>query len=182
MELLGIALGPLIVTVLRLLVPLTILRWPFWGGVAAMLLDSVDIIIVYFIGQGDFENYHHTDKLLDSYFLAFMAYHSWRNWTGLERRLALGLFAWRMAGFLLFEITGHRWILLVFPDLFMWWWLFVAGRDQFKPAWEITQRRTAWVIGLMLGPKLIQETILHIWQLKPVQIMHDFIKDVFNMS
>jgi hypothetical protein len=170
------------VTVLRLLVPLAIFRWPFWGGIAAMLVESVDIIIVYFIGQGDFENYHHTDKLPDSYFLAFMAIVSWRNWRGLEKNTALGLFVWRMLGFVAFEITGYRWLLLVFPDLFMWWWLFAAERDQFKPGCTIPHRRSAWVIGLMIGPKLLKESILHVWLIKPGQVMQDFMKDMFNMN
>jgi hypothetical protein len=181
MELLGMAVGPLIVTIIRLLVPFTIFRWPFWGGVATMLVDSVDIILVFWIGQGDFKSYHRTDKALDSYFLVFMAVYSWIYWKGLEKKIALGLFAWRMIGFVAFEITGLRWLLLLFADLFMWWWLFVAGRDQFKPGWTITRKRTGWVIGLMIGPKLLQETILHIWELKPVQIMSDFGKGLLNI-
>lgn len=180
MELLGIALGPLLVIILRLAVPFAIFRWPLWGGIAAAVVDSVDVILVFLIQQGDFEDYHGTDKLLDSYFLVFMAIYSWKRWKGLEKRISLALFGWRMIGFVAFEITGTRWLLLVFPNLFLWWWIFVAWRDRLKPTLEITNKRAALVLAIMVGPKLLQETILHIWQLHPVTIMQDFFSGLLD--
>ena len=179
-EVFGIALGVIIITILRLAVPFTIFRWPLWGGIASAVLDSVDIIIIYLMDLGDFKNYYGTDKILDTYFLVFMAVYSWKRWKGLEQRISLALFGWRMIGFVLFEITGTRWLLLVFPNLFLWWWVFVAWRNKFKPAWEVTNRRAGIILAVMIGPKLLQETILHIWQLHPVTIMQDFFTDIWN--
>ncbi|MGY8879186.1 MAG: hypothetical protein ACKVKV_00760 [Dehalococcoidia bacterium] len=45
---------------------------------------------------------------------------------------------------------------------------------------EITYQRAAIVLAIMLGPKLLQETILHLWQLHPVPIMRDFFIDFWN--
>jgi len=45
---------------------------------------------------------------------------------------------------------------------------------------EITYQRATIVLAIMLGPKLLQETILHIWQLHPVTIMQDFFTDLWN--
>ena len=180
MELFGISLGVIIVTILRLVVPLTIFRWPLWGGIASGVVDSIDVILVYLLGFGDFKSYHSTDKVLDTYFLVFMGFYSWRNWKGLDRQISLGLFGWRMIGFVAFEITGTRWLLLVFPNLFLWFWVFVAWRNRFKPTWELTNQRAGIVLAVMIGPKLLQESILHIWQLHPVTIMQDFFTDLWN--
>lgn len=38
-------MAALIVIALRLVVPLTILRWPLAGGLASMVLDAVDVIL-----------------------------------------------------------------------------------------------------------------------------------------
>lgn len=180
MEILGIAAGPIIVTILRLVIPLAIFRWPLWGGIAAAVIDSIDVILIYLLDLGDYENYHGTDKILDSYFLVIMAFYSWRRWKGLEQRISLALFGWRMIGFVAFEITGVRWLLLVFANLFLWWWVFVAWRHRFKPRWELSNRSAAIVLAVMIGPKLLQESILHIWMLHPVTIMQDFFTDLWN--
>jgi hypothetical protein len=178
MEILGIALGPIIVTTLRLVVPFAIFRWPLWGGIASAVLDAIDVILIHFLQLGDYRNYHGTDKYLDSYFLIFMGIYSWRRWKGPEQKIALGLFGWRMIGFVAFEITGARWLLLVFPNLFLWWWIFVAWRKRFKPNWQITNKTAAIVLAIMIGPKLLQEMIFHIWLLHPVTIIVDFFSDL----
>jgi len=180
-ELLGIPLGVVLVTSVRLVVPLVIFRYPFWGGVAAIVLDAVDVILIYLMDLGDFQNYHGTDKLLDSYFLVFMLICSLRKWAGLEKRISLTLFGWRMIGFVAFELTGLRWLLFVFPNLFLWWWMYVEWRNRYKPGLEITTTRAAIVLSLMIGPKLLQEAILHIWQFHPVQILQQFFIDVWHL-
>ena len=48
------ALGPLILITLRLIGPLTILRWPLAGGIGALLLDAVDVIMVDALGANAF--------------------------------------------------------------------------------------------------------------------------------
>ncbi|MEZ4492279.1 MAG: hypothetical protein R3C29_03060 [Dehalococcoidia bacterium] len=57
------------------------MRYWFWGGVVAMLLDAVDVILIDALGLGGFGgHYHRTDKLLDSYYLALEMVVAWR-WT-----------------------------------------------------------------------------------------------------
>jgi hypothetical protein len=182
MEILGFALGPILVTILRLVAPFTIFRWPLWGGIFAGVVDAVDIILIYLLNLGDYRNYHRSDKILDSYFLVFMAVYTWRRWRGLERNIALGLFGWRMIGFVLFELTEARGLLLIFPNLFMWWWIFVAGRDHYKPSWEITPKRASIVLAVLFIPNMLSELILHFWQLHPVTITVDFFQDLFNRA
>lgn len=177
-DVLGYALGPVIVTVIRLLVPFTILKWPFWGGLLSAILDAIDVILTFFFQLGDYKHYHQTDKVLDTYFLVFMVIVA-RKWKLLERKIAFSLFGWRMIGFVLFEATGVRPLLLIFPNLFLWWWLFVAGRDKFAPKWEVTPKRALMVLAIMLLPKLTQEFILHFLQLQPTVIGREFIRSLF---
>ena len=62
--------GELIVIGLRLVIPLLILRWPLFGGVTAMILDALDVVLIEAIGLGGFGgHYSELDKLLDSYYL-----------------------------------------------------------------------------------------------------------------
>ena len=53
----------LIIILIRLIVPLTILRWPLAGGLFSMLLDALDVVLIEMIGQGGFEHYAALDKM-----------------------------------------------------------------------------------------------------------------------
>jgi len=60
-----LTLGQSVVIALRPRVPLVIQRFPFWGGVAAMLLDGTDVIIVELFGSGGMGNHYlQLDKVL----------------------------------------------------------------------------------------------------------------------
>jgi len=107
-------MAALIVIGLRLLVPLSILRWPLAGALASMLLDAVDVILVDAIasvlGQpGEFGPlYAQIDKWLDLWYLSLelVVTRRWRE--PLVRRAAAGLFTWRLIGVILFEITASH--------------------------------------------------------------------------
>lgn len=165
-ELLGLALGPLIVIIVRLLVPFTIFRWPFWGAVASVIVDALDVVTITFLGLGNFSNYHLMDKMMDMYFLFFMVIVS-RKWGKLERNIAWGLFAYRFIGFVAFEVTQIRVLLLIFPNLFEFWWLFVAGRDKYYPKFAINTKKAIIILAILLVPKLAQEIGLHFLELQP---------------
>lgn len=164
-----LTLGQTVVIALRLVVPLVIPRFPFWGGVAAMLLDGTDVIIVELFGSGGMgEHYHQLDKILDVYYLGLEAWVSLRWTERLPRLVSLGLFTYRLVGVVLFEIFGARWLLFVFPNLFENWFLFVAGRDRFVPAFRLdsVRRVVAWLLVLYI-PKIGQEYLLHVAEAQP---------------
>jgi hypothetical protein len=161
--------GQTVVIALRLLVPLLIPRFPFWGGVAAMLLDGTDVIIVELFGSGGMgDHYHQLDKILDLYYLGIELWVSLRWVELLPRRLSIGLFAFRLIGVVLFELFGERWLLFVFPNLFENWYLFVAGRDEFAPRYRLDTVRkvVTWLVVLYI-PKIGQEYLLHVAEAKP---------------
>ena len=66
-----------IVIVLRLIVPVSIFRWPLAGGVASMVLDGLDVVLVDVLanllgrGAGFGDTYQTMDKSLDIYYLSF---------------------------------------------------------------------------------------------------------------
>ena len=56
------------------------------------------------------------------------------RWQALPRNIAIALYAFRLAGYAAFEISGDRDILLAFPNVFEYWFIFVAALKTF--GWE----------------------------------------------
>lgn len=161
--------GQVVVIALRIIVPLLILKRPLAGGILAMLLDGADVMIVELFGPGGMgSHYHSLDKVLDLYYLGLEAYISW-GWTErIPRLISLGLFTWRLIGVILFEISGWRWLLFIFPNLFENWFLFVLIVWRFFPSVRLDtwKRCLAW-LAVLYVPKLGQEYLLHIAEAKP---------------
>src|SRR5690606_26610997 len=109
--------GLLVIFGLRLLVPLTIFRWPLYGGIASLVIDAADTNIVKLFGV-EIPNYVSTDKILDMYYLSIEVYVS-RGWKNtLARRASYALFGWRLLGVTAFELSGLRFLLFVAPNIF----------------------------------------------------------------
>jgi hypothetical protein len=165
-----------IVVGLRLIVPLSILRWPLAGALASLVLDAVDVILVDFLARAFGEPlefgplYAQIDKWLDTYYLAIEAFIASRWTEALLRRTTLGLFAWRLIGVILFEITAFRPLLIVFPNLFENVYLYLVAARRFAPRLvPRTATQMAIVALALLVPKLIQEWVLHWEELHPWQ-------------
>ena len=62
-------MGPewMIVIAARVLLPLTILRWPLLGAVIAFVADALDVVLLELLGVGDYSRYNEVDKALDTY-------------------------------------------------------------------------------------------------------------------
>lgn len=159
----------MIVIGLRLLIPLLILWRPLPGSILAMVLDALDVVIVEFFGEGGMgPHYHNIDKLLDTYYLSLQAVVAWR-WEDQKLRLvALVLFFYRMIGVVVFEISGWRPTMFVFPNLFENWFLFVLVRNRFFPGLRLdTWKQVAIWLVILYIPKVVQEYVLHVAQAQP---------------
>jgi hypothetical protein len=157
--------GQIVVVVLRLVVPLMILRWSLVGGLAAMLVDALDVVIVEFMSEGGMgDHYSALDKGLDSYYLALEAVVAWR-WTNRWARLpALWLFGYRLVGAALFEVTQVRLLLFIFPNMFENWWLYCVIVAKFWPRLAPSSWKSVAIpMVVLLVPKMGQEYLLH-WQ------------------
>src|SRR5687767_8535111 len=113
-----------IILVLRILVPLSIFRFPLLGGLLSLFLDGLDWWVNIFGIEDIQRNYQILDKLLDIYYLSIEAYVvlRWRNESA--RFLGLSLYIYRLVGVILFELTGARIFLFVFMNLFESFFLF----------------------------------------------------------
>jgi hypothetical protein len=161
--------GEAIVIALRLVVPLLILRKPLLGGVAAMVLDALDVVLIEAIGLGGFGNHYAAlDKGLDSYYLTLELIVALR-WTSAWTRVpATVLYVYRGIGVILFEATGARVLLFVFPNLFENWWLYCVIVASFAPAlYPRSVRSVAMPMVLLLIPKMGQEYLLHYAEAEP---------------
>jgi hypothetical protein len=161
--------GELIVIALRLAVPLLILRYPLTGGVAAMIIDALDVVIIDSLGLGGFgDHYSQLDKLLDSYYLTLELIVAFRWASPYTRLPAIALYVYRVVGVIAFETTGTRALLLVFPNLFENWWLYCVFVAQFFPRlYPKSMRSVAIPMILLLIPKLGQEYLLHYQEAEP---------------
>jgi hypothetical protein len=160
---------------LRVLVPLSILRFPLAGALLAMVLDALDVVLVDalagLIGEppGFGPRYSQIDKALDTWYLALELVVAWRRWPERTlRRTAALLFAWRLIGVVAFEVTRIRPLLLVFPNLFENFYLYVTVvRRWFPRLLPKTAVSLVLVLLILLIPKLAQEWTLHFIQFHP---------------
>lgn len=142
----------------RVLSALPALRWPFAGGLFVLVADFADLFLMNWVGG--IEDYQRLDKLCDlAYMLVFLRVAL--DWTGLERRVAVALFAYRMIGDVVFELTAARWTLLVFPNVFEFWFIAVAALHQYRPGATLSCRDAAVALVALLLGKEAQEYFLH---------------------
>ncbi len=144
----------------RILGSRPVLRWPFAGGLLAIFVDLTDLYWMNVLDLGGIPDYQTFDKLADQVYLAAFLLVALR-WSGPERTISVVLYAFRMVGFLLFEVTGARGILLLFPNVFEFWFLFVAAWHHVRPAMTWSRGQLALVLVPLIGAKEVQEWMLH---------------------
>ena len=150
----------IVIAAVRLLGALPVLRWPFFGGLFALLVDQSDLFMMNLLPLGGVRGYQSFDKYLDqAYLLAFLAVAM--RWPATPRNIALGLYAFRLLGFLVFELTDERAVLLFFPNLFEFWFLLVAGLQRFRIEDRLSQPAFRSLVAGLVALKLFQEYAIH---------------------
>lgn len=149
----------------RLILPLLILKYPLLGGAVAIMLDNIDWHTRYLFDIQPLGEYQTIDKVLDLYYLSLLALVARNFKDTLMRNIILGLFFYRLIGVVLFELTGMRWLLFLFPNIFEN--LFFFYYILLKVA-SYTPKISYTALGLMLIivtlPKLLHEYTIHIIQ------------------
>ena len=110
----------------RVATSLPVLRWPLAGGLLAIGGDLADLLLRDLVDLGGVGDYQLLDKALDQVYLALFLVVALR-WEGVERRVAVGLYLYRLAGSILFLVTDERAVLFLFPNVFEPWFIFVAA-------------------------------------------------------
>ncbi len=150
----------LVIAVVRIAGSLPVLRWPLAGGLLAVLVDMSDLLLRDALDLGGVPDYQALDKWLDQVYLALFLVVALR-WRGLARQVAIALYAFRFVGFVLFEVSGDRSVLLLFPNVFEFWFLLVAAIRHFRPTMPWTSRTTAIALAVLVPLKEAQEWALH---------------------
>jgi hypothetical protein len=154
-----VTLEILVIAAIRVAGSLPVLRWPLAGGVLAILVDLSDLLLRDALDLGGVGDYQSLDKWLDQVYLAAFLVVALR-WDGRARWIAVALYAYRLVGFVLFELTDARPLLLVFPNVFELWFLVVAALGPARVAgWS--GARLAVVLLALTAIKELQEWALH---------------------
>ncbi len=152
-------MGLIIVMALRLTAPLIILRSPFWGSLLALAADTADILIFQLTEFPAWE-YQRFDKVLDLYYIALQAVVA-QGWEPAPRWTANMLLAYRLIGTALYETSGTRALLFIFPNFFTFFVIVVAGMKTFGEPRRLTPRRTIVALASVIAPTLALEYALH---------------------
>ena len=149
-----------VIGAIRIAGSLPVLRWPLAGGILAILVDLSDLLLRDVLDLGGIPDYQAFDKWVDQVYLAAFLMVALR-WSGVERSIAVGLYAFRLVGFVAFELTGERALLLVFPNVFEPWFLVVAAVHVLRPGFTWRPTVTAAVLACLVAVKEAQEWALH---------------------
>ncbi len=120
-----------LIALVRLLGAVPVLRWAFAGALMAIAVDQSDLFMMNLLDLGGVRDYQTFDKYLDqTYLLAFLGVSL--RWRGPARTIAIALYFYRLTGFVLFELTQERDVLLLFPNFFEYWFILIAAVKHFR--------------------------------------------------
>jgi hypothetical protein len=166
----------LIVAIVRILATIPVLFWPFPGAIIAILGDLSDLFFMNLLDLGGIRDYQEFDKWLDqAYMITFLIVAL--RWQPVPRNIAVALFVYREVGFVVFQLTENRDLLILFPNVFEYWFVFVAALKFFhleEGQWQgraalfglipfrYSPAQLAAVLPLLTAAKLLHEYMLHI--------------------
>lgn len=165
----------IVVIIIRLLVPLLVWWWPLPGSLAGILADNFDVVILDAMGVTDFGPYNMVDKFLDTYlyFIQFLTLGRWQNQRA--KKVGRWLFAYRLVGVILYELTQWRWLLMVFPNVFVTYfvvYLLLLKLFKYDPMKSV--KSSAIFVTLLAIPKIYQEYLFHVVQIP----LYSFFKPI----
>jgi hypothetical protein len=164
-----------VVVLLRFTVPLFIPKYPLPAILVALVLDAADQTIFSWVTSDPLPGYQSYDKALDIYYLSIAYIATMRIWRDpVAFQLSRFLFLYRLVGVLLFELAHARWLLLVFPNTFEYFFdAYEAVRTRWNP---LRLSATALVVTaafIWIVIKLPQEWWIHVAQLDFTEFMAD---------
>ena len=166
----------IIVSIIRLLVPLLIWPFPLVGSIFGIIADNLDVVFLDALGIDDFAFYNSFDKGLDTYMYAIQAITMTKWLNKKAKKIGWGLFIYRFVGAVLFEFTSWRPLLLIFPNVFVTFFvIYLIALKIFKTDLAATNRRLAIFLVAIAIPKLYQEYLFHVAQIPLYQILRPIV-------
>lgn len=151
-----------IVISLKFVVPVFMLKFPFWGVWGNYFLDVLDGDVLHFLGMGEF-TYQTMDKAADLWSYVFMLF------LGLRfriKRLVIILFAYRLVGQILFFMTRDEKIFFYFQNflepLMMAYTLLLLVRGSEAGAYKTYKEHIVLIWVIIIAYKVWNEWYLHI--------------------
>jgi hypothetical protein len=166
------------VVVARFVAPLFIPAFPLPGILACFLLDAADREIFELFTDLELADYQGFDKALDIFYLALAMLAVLRNWTHpVAARTARGLFYLRLVGVTAFELSGWRPFLLLFPNVFEFFFVMYEGlRTRWSPD-RLSTRFFVVAAAVIWAVKLPQEFFLHVARLDVTDQLDEVLGD-----
>ena len=164
-----------VVVLLRFTIPLFIPKYPLPAILAALVLDAADQTIFSWVTSDPLPGYQSYDKALDVYYLAIAYIATMRTWRDpVAFQLSRFLYLYRLIGVTLFELTHARWLLLVFPNTFEY---FFDAYEAVRTRWNPLRMSATALVGtaafIWIVIKLPQEWWIHVAQLDFTEFMDD---------
>ncbi len=162
----------------RLAVPLLIIRFPLPAIVACLVIDAVDqTVFQALVPDADLSGYQSYDKALDIYYLVIAYISTLRNWTSqFAVSIARFLIFYRLVGVVLFELSGERWFLFLFPNTFEYFFIFYEAVRLFWDPRRMSRRALLGATAFIwIVIKLPQEWWIHIAQLDVTDVVQEGI-------
>lgn len=157
-----------VIMLARIIAPLFIPRFPLPGVIASLVLDAVDqTVFQTFTTIGTPAWYQGYDKAFDIYYLTIAFLATYRNWENIVAfNMSRFLYFFRLVGVVLFESTGFRALLLLFPNTFEYFFIAIEG---IRTKWNIKRMAPVLVVliafAIWVFIKVPQEYWIHIAKL-----------------
>ena len=163
---------PWYITIVRLLVPVSILRWSLWGLLASSIVDMYDWKFVHVATDQDMVVYQSWDKVMDLYYWLFVLWIVWSWKDSWARKVAVALFSYRLVGMVLYWLTQWRFLLFIFPNVFENFviWCLVLFLLTKKEKLFLTHLQKIIMLILLVIPKLIHEYFQHFLTRQPWEL------------
>lgn len=166
----------------RLIVPLFIPRYPLPAIILCLVIDAVDQTIFQTFTTLNLNSYQSYDKALDIYYLSIAYLSTFKNWTNKAAfQISQFLFYYRMFGNALFELTGERLLLFIFPNTFEYFFIFYSvlalkyDMRKFSTKFFLVSAAFIWIFI-----KLPQEYWIHIAKLDTTDLISYVISNYLN--
>ncbi len=163
---------PYVLTIIRLVVPIFILKWPLTGIFLSSLADTLDWKFFPFHTAADYQYYQIWDKTLDMFSQLFIALIVLR-WQEIRvRTTALVLFVYRFLGVMLFLLTNFRPLLVIFPNMFDDFVIFYLLALHFfkREELSLSTKSIGEIVFVLAIPKLFHEYFVHYLEKQPWEI------------
>lgn len=175
------SLEELLISIFRLISALPVLIYPFAGALLAVALDFSDLFLMNILDFGGIRNYQAFDKYWDLPYMTTFLVISLRL-SPAYRKITWLLFGYRIVGVLLFEFFGIRWILLLFPNFFEFWVIFLAFLRHYYPYHVLQNTKILVCLFALAILKLIQEYVLHYSQFLDNYVAIDVLLQWINWA